>query len=216
MAEELGKVSKPAASKFKKGRKLFFVPLVFAPVSAGGELKTLVDKYWQQVQQHIENLESKLKKAKKVFHELATDASDEGLKALEQMNAGSYGIVKKSLSNKAKLNLIEDEELLAEFMDWSRCLSIGLQSQKAVSQVFGFFQEVQKKRNEDIARRIDEALKSNEIGILLMREGHQVQFPSDIQVFYVAPPSLDEIRRWMQGGGQKKEKKETEEEKKKE
>ena len=30
-----------------------------------------------------------------------------------------------------------------------------------------------------------------------MREGHQVQFPVDIQVFYVAPPGLDEIKRWV-------------------
>ena len=29
-----------------------------------------------------------------------------------------------------------------------------------------------------------------------MREGHQLQFPSDIEVFYVAPPALDEIKRW--------------------
>ena len=30
-----------------------------------------------------------------------------------------------------------------------------------------------------------------------MRENHQVQFPPDVQVFYVAPPALDEIRRWL-------------------
>jgi len=214
MAEELGKVSKPAASKFKKGRKLFFVPLVFAPIKPEGELKTLVDKYWRQVQEHIDNLEGKLKKAKKVFHELATDSSDEGLKALEQMNAGSYGIVKSSLAKKAKLQIIEDEEILAEFMDWSRCLSTGLQSPVVFSQVYQSFLAIQQKRNEDIARRIDEALKSNDIGILLMREGHQVQSPPDIQVFYVAPPSLDEIRRWSQEGEAKKEEEKKEEKKK--
>jgi hypothetical protein len=57
--------------------------------------------------------------------------------------------------------------------------------------------EIGKKRNEHIARKIDETLKDNEIGILLMRENHQVQFPPDIQVFYVAPPALDEIKRWL-------------------
>jgi hypothetical protein len=30
-----------------------------------------------------------------------------------------------------------------------------------------------------------------------MRENHQVQFPPDVQVFYIAPPALDEIRRWL-------------------
>jgi len=210
MTEELGKVDKPAASKFKKGRKLFFVPLVFAPVKTGEELGALVDKYWRQVQEQIENLESKLKRAGKIFHELATDSSEEGLKALEQMNSGSYTILKNSLGRKAKLQLIEDEEILAEFMDWSRCLSIGLQSQRVFSQVYQSFLDVQKKRNEDIADRIDKALKSNEIGILLMREGHQVQFPPDIQVFYIAPPSLDEIQRWSPEGDTQKEQKKKE------
>ena len=128
------------------------------------------------------------------------------------MNKGSYGIVKNSIDNKAELKLIEDEEIMAEFMDWSRCLSIGLQSQKVFSHVYQAYQDIQKKRNEDIAKRIDEALDNDETGILLMREGHQVQFPSDIQVFYIAPPSLDEIQRWSQDGmkkeEQKKEKKE--------
>jgi hypothetical protein len=32
---------------------------------------------------------------------------------------------------------------------------------------------------------------------LVMREGLQIQFPSDIQVFYIAPPALDEIKRWL-------------------
>ena len=51
--------------------------------------------------------------------------------------------------------------------------------------------------NEFIAKRLDETLKPDEIGILFMREGHQVQFPADIQAFYVAPPALDEINRWL-------------------
>jgi guanylate kinase len=30
-----------------------------------------------------------------------------------------------------------------------------------------------------------------------MRENHQLQFPTDIQIIYVAPPALDEIKRWL-------------------
>ena len=54
-----------------------------------------------------------------------------------------------------------------------------------------------------MARKIDETLKENEIGIVLMRENHQVQFPSDIQVFYISPPALDEIKRWIREQEQK-------------
>jgi len=82
-------------------------------------------------------------------------------------------------------------------MDWGRCLAVGLQSQKVFSEVYQSFLEIQKRRNEQIAQRIDETLKSDEVGVLLMREGHQLQFPADVQVFYIAPPSLDEIKRWF-------------------
>jgi hypothetical protein len=82
-------------------------------------------------------------------------------------------------------------------MDWSRCLAIGLQSQKVFTTAYQSYTELSKKRNEHIARRIDETLKADEIGILFMREGHEVQFPEDIQVFYIAPPALDDIRRWL-------------------
>ena len=82
-------------------------------------------------------------------------------------------------------------------MDWNRCLFIGLQNQKVFNTVYESYQETGVKRNEYIARKIDETLQTDEIGILLMRENHQIQFPSDIQIFYIAPPALDEIKRWL-------------------
>ncbi len=198
MAEKLGKVEKPAADKFRKGRKLFFIPLIFMPIKPEPDILELTNRYWEQVQGQVKNLEEKLTKAKKVYHELVTSGGSEGAKAIEQLNTGSHRIVKSVLSNRgARLQPIEEGDLLAEFMDWSRCLATGLQSQKVFSQVYQSFLEVQRKRNEQIAKNIDKTLKGDQIGVLLMREGHQVQFPSDIQVFYIAPPSLDEIKRWF-------------------
>ena len=212
-AKKLGKVGKPPAEKFIEGRKLFFVPLIFAPIKPEPDLMKLINKYWKQAREQVKNLEDKLTGVKKVYHELITSAGDEGIKAIEQLNAGSYPIVKNSLDKGAELQPIEDGELLIEFMDWSRFLAIGPQSKKTFTQVYESYLEVQKKRNEQIASRIDETLKDNEIGLLLMREGHQIQFPSDIQVFYIAPPSLDEIQRWSQKSETKDEKEEKRESK---
>ena len=91
----------------------------------------------------------------------------------------------------------EETKLLTELMDWTKCLAAGLQNQEVFSKVYEFYLEVSKKRNEYIARQIDETLEADEIGLLFIREGHQVQFPSDIQIFYVAPPALDELKRWL-------------------
>jgi hypothetical protein len=197
MAKKLGKVKKPAAKKFKKGRKLFFLPLIFTPAKPEPDFKELLNKYWQQAREQINNLEEKLAQVKKVYHEWIADSGEEGVKAIETLDTGSKQIVKNILEREAELQPIEDGSLLNEFMDWSRCLSIGLLSQKVFSQVYQSYVEGLKKRHEQMAKRIDETLKSDEIGLLVMREGLQIQFPSDIQVFYIAPPALDEIRRWL-------------------
>lgn len=76
-------------------------------------------------------------------------------------------------------------------------MAIGLQNQKVLITVYQSYVEAGKRRNEFIARHLDETLKPDEIGIMFMREGHQVQFPPGIEVFYIAPPALDEIKRWL-------------------
>lgn len=197
MSEPLAKIEKPSAEEFRTGRKLLFVPLIFSPRETPADFAELVNRYWEQVEAHISKLEATLSVVHKVYHEMIPVGGKEGLKAIKELNCGSYPITRTRLKKKAKLQPVEDSELLMEFMDWSKCLSIGLQSLKAITLVYEAYAEAQKNRNLHIAKQIDETLKADETALLLMREGHQVQFPSDIQVFYVAPPSLDEIKRWL-------------------
>lgn len=197
MAEELGKIEKPSVSEFKEGRKLFFVPLIFLPAESDAELREICSRYWRQVEEHLQALEEKLSRAGKIYHELIADSSEKGIAAIKEVSSGSYQIVKRSLDRGTKFEAIEDKEILAEFMDWSRCLAVGLESKMALKQVYEAYLAVQRKRNERLVSQIDQTLDKNEPGILLMREGHQLQFQKDIQIFYVAPPTLDEIRRWQ-------------------
>lgn len=197
MSQELGKIEKPAAEEYKAARKLFFVPLIFTPRDIQGELFEMVFRYWDQVESQLTSLELKLGIAKKVYHELVPVGGEEGGKIIEELNSTSYGIIKARLDKGAELEALEDADLLTESMDWTRCLAVGLQNQKVFDKVYESYIQAQKKRNEHIAKMIDETLKESEVGILLMREGHQVQFPADIEVFYVAPPGLDEIKRWL-------------------
>ena len=197
MAKKLGKVKKPSAKKFEKGRKLFFLPLILTPEKASPDLQALLDKYWQQSQEQINNLEAKLAQVKKVYHEWIADIGEGGIKAMEEIDTGSKQIVKKCLDKGAEFQPVEERSLLSEFIDWNRCLSIGLMSRRALELVGNFYDEVQGKRGDNIARVIDETLKGDEVGMLVMREGHKVQFPSDIKVFYIAPPKLDEVKKWF-------------------
>jgi hypothetical protein len=197
MAEELGKIEKPSAGGFKKGRKLFFIPLIYAGKESPTDYLEKLEKYWVQVEEQISDLELKLGRVNRIYHELISPNGKEGLKALRELNEKSYQVAEKRVEKGSQLEATEDADLLTEFMDWSRCLSVGLQNQKVVTKVYEAYTEVSKKRKEFIARHLDETLKPDEIGLLFMREGHQIQFPSGVEVFYVAPPAFDEINRWL-------------------
>jgi hypothetical protein len=197
MTEELGKIEKPEVEKFAGSRKLFFVPLIYSPPESESDFLEKVHKYWDEVENQVANLEFKLGSVTRVYHELIFMGGEEGSQAIEKLNGSSYQIVRKRLDRGAIIEPIEDAALLTEFMDWSRCLTIGLQNPNVVERVYEAYSSAHLKRNEDMAKKINETLKDDDIGILLMRESHQVQFPADIEVFYIAPPGLDEIKRWI-------------------
>jgi len=115
---------------------------------------------------------------------------------MKRLSPSSYQIAKTQCDNGAIFETIEEEELFEEVMDWQRCLMLGFISDKVASKVSEFYVEAAKKRNEFIAKKISETLKDDEAGLLFIREEHSVQFPSDIEVFSIFPPALDEIHRW--------------------
>jgi len=197
MSEELGKIEKPSAEEFKKGKRLYFVPLIYCGKEPPAEYLERFNRYWNQVEDQVSSLELKLGKISKIYHELVSVGGDEGVKTVKGLHDRSYRVIENRLVKGAEMEATEEAELLSEFMDWSRCLVMGLQNEKVFARVYKYYTEASKKRNEHIAGHIAETLEQDEVGILFMREGHQIQFHSDIKVFYVAPPALDEIKRWL-------------------
>lgn len=197
MAEELGKIQKPAVSDYTGSRKLFFVPFLYSGDELPDEYQEKIKKYWKQVGESIADLSSRLGTVSHVFHELIATAGHEGSNMVKNMNPLCYNALKHWLKDDGVMKAVEDRDILTEFMDWNRCLYVGLENPRVTEQVYKFYTEAAKKRNAIIAQIIDETLKEGEIGILVFRENHQVQFPSDIEVFYIAPPALDEVKRWI-------------------
>jgi len=208
MAEELGRITKPEAEQFKKGRRLFLVPLIFSHPSPPPELESIIQRYWEEARHQIAGLERRIGNINRVYHEMVAEGEDKGLKTLESLNPASYRLAKRAVEQGAGFTSVEDSEVLAEFMDWGRCLSVGLFSHKVLNTVLSAYQESQQQRNKAMATRIDESLGSDEIGLLIVSENHRIQFAPDIEVFYVAPPALDEFKRWLRQqefAGQKEE-----------
>lgn len=197
MAEELGKIEKPAAEDYRSGKKIFFVPLIFSRQELPVEYIEKCSRYWEQVDAQIANLEQSLGPVNKIFHELVADSGETGVKTLQQLNINSYGLVSSRMQKGALLEITEDNEVLTELMDWSRCLSLGLQNQKVFSTIYSSYTQANIKRYEAISKKIADSLKENEACIVILGENHRMQFPTDAQIFYVAPPSLDEIKRWL-------------------
>lgn len=197
MSEQLGRIERPEAERFRRGKKLYLVPLVYAGDDAPDEYKEKHSRYWKQVAEQLHNLASKIGKVNRVYHESIFQAGAEGMKAAETLNPSSYQIARIQCEHGAVFEPLEEKELLEEVMDWQRCLMLGFMSEKVERRVFEFYLEAGKKRNESLARKIAETLKDDEAGLLFIREGHTVQFPTDIEVFSVFPPALDEIHRWQ-------------------
>ncbi len=197
MPEQLGKIERLEAERFKQGKKLYLVPLVYSGENAPDEYKEKCSRYWHQVAEQLFNLASKIGRVNRVYHESIFQSGEDGMTALERLDPGGYQIARTQCDSGAVFEAVEDEELFEEVMDWQRCLMLGFMSDKVATKVSEFYVETAKKRNEFIASKIGETLKDDEAGLLFMREEHSVQFPNGIEVFSVFPPALDEIHRWL-------------------
>ena len=197
MAQELGRIQRPALERFAGKRKLLLVPLLFQVPDLPEEGQTILDRYWAQVQQQVTSLQGSLGTARHLFHEGVTTGGAEGLKLLNSARDQSYAFTKGISGDGETLEATESGELLAEVLDLQRCLSIPFASDKVPGQLQSWFGESSRARYDHIASRIDETVQEDEVAVLLIGERHQVQFPGDIEVIYVSPPALEEFHRWL-------------------
>ncbi len=198
MAQELGRVQRPPAAQYHDRRKLLLVPLLYAPQDAGQDGAAIVARYWEQVATQTVALESSLGPVSHVYCESLPQGGEEGLKYLEIAAQPSYNLVKSRTDSGAVLEETEDRDTILEMVDLQRMLMLPLASENVAQRLQDWYAETNHRRYRHIADRINATLGETETGLLLIGERHQVQFPADIEVFYVSPPALDEFRRWLQ------------------
>ncbi len=198
----IGKIEKFGVEHFKKpGRKLYLVPLLFS----GGKSEKEVPKeylakvkiYWDEAENRLNDLKTKVGKINRIYHELVDTGGEKGLEVIKNLNKRSYQITRKFFQKEGVLEAMENGNLVKESIDWARCLAAGLQSEKALRKISQFYIETVQKREEFITEKIDKTLKDNEIGIIFIREDNNIKFPSDIEIFRVYPPILDDIHRYL-------------------
>jgi hypothetical protein len=199
MAQELGRVERPSPGSFQGKRKLFLVPRLYEPPVEAEEGSTILQRYWDQVQSQVASLESGLGPVKHIYHEGLTEGDEQAVAYLETLDQRCYTFVQAKSQAGATLEATEDQDVLNETLDLQRCLMLPLTSNGVATKLQEWFTDSVRRRYEYISNRIDETLGENEVGLLMINERHQVQFPGDVEVFFVAPPALDEFRRWLDG-----------------
>ena len=197
MTVPLSKLPKPDAAQYTNQRKLLMVPLISAGPNAPDEAQKLEEDYWSEVRDQITNLERSLKQVTHIYHQTVFVDGEDGISLLNSINPRGGPFINTMCQSSAQLEIAEDKKIVEENADWQRCLSIGLMSNKVRTLAMESFQETSTKRYEHISNTIDKTLLEGEVGALFINEDHRIQFPSDIQVFYVAPPSLDALKRWF-------------------
>lgn len=205
MVEELGRISRPASANYQGKRKLLLAPLVnlaAPPESVPSEGVEILDRYWEQVDVQVRAVQNALGSITHVYHENLPEGGAAGLGYLEATAQGSHGLAARLVEAGAVLETTESIEILAESLDLQRCLMQPLMSPEVASRLQEWFGDASRRRYEFVAEAINTTLGDDETGLLLINERHQVQFPSDIEVIYVAPPALDEFRRWLQNWGE--------------
>ena len=94
MPEQLGKIERLEADRFKQGKKLYLVPLIYSGEETFDEYKGKCSRYWQQVAEQLTNLASKIGQVNRIYHESIFQSGEEGMKTMERLNPSSYRLAK--------------------------------------------------------------------------------------------------------------------------
>lgn len=194
---ELGKIQRPEVESFKGKRKLYCVTNINAMDFSDDDFIALINKFWDEVSQQLERLES-AGKIKKIFIENIYLQGDEGLEILKGLNEKVFSIVKERVEKGADFLPLEREEIFGPYLDWANCLSI-VRTKEVFEKVYEFYKDIFDRRIKYMQGLIESNLLEDEAGLLIMRDEDRMklQLPTDIEIFLVTPPSYDDIIKWL-------------------
>lgn len=200
---ELGKLERPHADSYMFKKKLYCVPNAIPFMDVSDEYAKLLDRYWEDIFKQLDKLEIAWK-IKKVFCENIYLEGQEALNVLANTNKKAFNLIQQKIDQGALIIPIENKEILGSFIDWRNCLSV-VRTVDVFKQVYDFYLDALNKRLQHIQNIIENNLQAEEASLLIMEDEMRakLQFPSDIEVFLVRPPSYDDIIRWVRDNFQK-------------
>ena len=107
MSEELGSINKPEAGDILQKTKAYIVTLVQAQPGAPDGFEEKYNKYWEAIEVHLSQIESKAGVVNKIFCEGIVGKGDDAKLMLEQSNPGAHNIVSRRISSGANFEEFE-------------------------------------------------------------------------------------------------------------
>ena len=103
MSEELGSINKPEAGDIMQNKKVYIVTLVQAQPGAPEGFEEKYNKYWEAIENHLSQIETKAGVVNKIFCEGIVGKGDDAKLMLEQSNPGAYNIVRRRLNTMRRM-----------------------------------------------------------------------------------------------------------------
>lgn len=191
-------------------RTLFRIPKMFTEQEMTRIDPRLPDDYHQRFNEFWKYVEERLygarHKIRKIYLESTGVTGKRQLDMLKMSNPRQHGIVKTLLDSGSELVQAEDPELVLETMSWMQkmqeMISSGIaeDGSSKIQTIGEFLQESMKERNDFVARRVDETLGDEEVGVLFMDMSRELDLKRDIRMITVCPfRPLDYLNSWLAG-----------------
>ncbi len=176
-------------------RSLFIIRLVQTFPGLEG-YDAILSNYWAAVKAQIDRHAMSSGPIGRVFIETVTGRGEDATVQLQQMNPQGAAFVRGLVASGATIEEFEDEQLLAELIDWGQCASQNLMSDKVRSVVQTGQVEASGVRDDHLRKRLNDAIGDDENAVVLAVSA-QLPIPDRIERFIVSPPELDQLERWL-------------------
>jgi len=136
-------------------------------------------EFWGYVRERLKALGGRVRW---VYRDGVTEPGEKGLNMLKAADPENFAVVDGLLERGAELQVVEDGLLLAEVKAWMDMLA-----QRPTAAVQELLEASLRDRLDHIATEIERALKDDEVGVLFVDPGLDVDSPNDARVIRMYP-----------------------------
>lgn len=196
MGEALGRLIKPKARDYENKRKAYLVRLISRMEDAPPAYNSLSKEYWEEVDQHVSQLERTAGTVTRIFAEGVPGKGEDAKVGFQNYSPDAWNVVKPRIDDGATFERMEDDDLFGEMVDWTRLFSLPFVSRKVAETVHSFYTEVATKRSAYHIQTLNDSVKESEAALIFVGTP-DLSIPEDMERFVVSPPSFDRLERWM-------------------